>query len=65
MRLTFKSINLPTPKTNEELVGATFIDPDTGAVVEVREASYFTNPQGWGWVLDTSGGTFAVFAENN
>ncbi len=62
-RYTFKSLNLQVPTQGEALVGLTFLDPDEGYEVTVKAAAYFINPQGWGWVLDTNGGSFTVYAD--
>ena len=64
MPFTFTDLGLPTPKTGEALIGATFADPDDRhQVVTIERAAYFSNgPAGYGWVLDTDAGTFTVYA---
>jgi hypothetical protein len=59
---TFASLNLPTPKTDEDLVGATFRDPIGGDEVTVEAMTCFAAIDGRGWALYTDGGMFIIYA---
>lgn len=63
LRYTFNGLGLQVPTQGEALVGLTFRVHGEGYEVTITAASYFADDDGWGWVLDTCGGSFIVYAD--